>query len=65
MINCAETTVLEDAEFYRQRMLEEQLRAQTSTGEMRQFHLGWASLFEDRLRSMSREANRQVQHPTS
>ena len=37
-------------EHYRQRMLEELLRAETATNqELRRMHLQWAELYEDRL----------------
>ena len=44
---------IEDEEFCRARMLEEQMRAQTSLGEVKQFHLRWAALYEERLRELT------------
>lgn len=39
-----------EREYYRMRMLEEQLRAQNCGGAMRELHLGWAELYEKELR---------------
>ncbi len=44
---------LDDEEFCRARMLEELMRAQTSPGEVKQFHLRWAALYEERLREVA------------
>jgi hypothetical protein len=39
-------------EFYRSCLIAEQVRAQTTFGVTREFHLKWAALFEQRLREM-------------
>ena len=40
----------ENQEYYRQRMLEEVLRAETATNrDQRQMHLEWAQLYEEYL----------------
>jgi hypothetical protein len=44
---------LDDKDFCRARMLEELVRAQTSPGEVKQFHLRWAALYEERLRELA------------
>jgi hypothetical protein len=44
---------LDDEDFCRARMLEELVRAQTSLGEVKQFHLRWAALYEERLRELA------------
>ena len=47
------TMHLDDEDFCRARMLEELVRAQSSLGEVKQFHLRWAALYEGRLRELA------------